>query len=64
MAKKVKVDKLIKQNPQVDKGEFNRARSAISELRKAGIKPEGYRLTPPFRSGSVKHLKNKKSVSI
>ena len=54
MKKKKDIQKIIKENPAIDKELFEKSRKAIEELRKIGIKDSQYNLESPFVRNSKK----------
>lgn len=48
MKKEKDIQKIIKENPAIDKELFQNSRKAIGELRKIGVKDSKYGLESPF----------------
>lgn len=48
MKKKKDIQKIIKENPAIDKELFQNSCKAIEELRKIGVKDSNYSLESPF----------------
>ena len=48
MKKEKDIQKIIKENPAIDKELFQNSRKAIEELRKNGVKDSNYSLESPF----------------
>ncbi len=48
MKKEKNIEKIIKENPAIDKELFQNSRKAIGELRKIGVKDPQYGLESPF----------------
>ena len=45
----VDIDKVMRNNPQVDLDKVRKARDLLQALRKQGLSPRGYTLAPPYR---------------
>ena len=47
MPTEIDVKEILRQNTNIDQAELARLQEALERLRKAGLRPRGYRLAPP-----------------